>query len=447
MIENEGVGVTDSVSADNSEETALNPVSDDVQTVDAGETVNVEAESNDVGLDDAEQVEIDSVLAEAEAEAAKTNTPLVKHLRKVVETQKAELKKLASNSLTDIDREAVELYQGLTSFDNERGVPSAKQFAETLAQKDPNLAYQAAIDLLGLQAPGEADGYSFGHAYLQANGIDPAHIDDHRAFAEAGYKHENVSFSKVPEFVPQEYQDAYKQLSEKAREYLDFQLDSEDEFEKNAGLEILQNKQFRIDQQKAKEQFQAESQQKLAQEIETAVIHDTLQTYNTFVEEFYETPTFKDVQVTGNTLADSAIKKSVNLMVVNLAEPETVAGQQALAFFQELGVKVDTQKISEQIGIINGSIETGVKAGKGNHLPAKAQADNAKLQARQRLSGLRNSLWSQAMTKVAEGLREVSESHDVLNNAGLPSFGRSDQIGGEKKMSTLEWINSRKRAS
>jgi hypothetical protein len=134
-------------------------------------------------------------------------------------------------------------------------------------------------------------------------------------------------------------------------------------------------------------------------------------------------------------------------MVVNLAEPETVAGQQALAFFQELGVKVDTQKISEQIGIINGSIETGVKAGKGNHLPAKAQADNAKLQARQRLSGLRNSLWSQAMTKVAEGLREVSESHDVLNNAGLPSFGRSDQIGGEKKMSTLEWINSRKRAS
>jgi ribosomal protein L21 len=91
MIENEGVGVTDSVSADNSEETALNPVSDDVQTVDAGETVNVEAESNDVGLDDAEQVEIDSVLAEAEAEAAKTNTPLVKHLRKVVETQKAEL--------------------------------------------------------------------------------------------------------------------------------------------------------------------------------------------------------------------------------------------------------------------------------------------------------------------------------------------------------------------
>jgi nucleoside diphosphate kinase len=438
------VGVTDSVSADTPLEAAPIPATEESQTVNAGNDTEVEvAESNDVGLDDAEQVEIDSVLAEAEAEAAKTNTPLVKHLRKVVETQKAELKKLASNSLTDIDREAVELYQGLTSFDNERGVPSAKKFAESLAQKDPNLAYQAAVDLLSLQAPGEIDGFSFGHAYLKANGIDPTRLDDIRSFLEGNQK---TTFEQVPEYVPKEYQDAYKQLSEKAREYLDFQLEG-DEFERNAGLEVLQNKQYRIDEQNAKEQYQSQAQAKLAQEIESEVITDTLQTFNSFVENFYETPTFKDVQVSGNQLVDSAIKKSVNQMVVNLAEPDTVAGKQALSLFQELGVSVDSQKIAELIGIVNGSIETSIKAGKGNHLPSKAAADNAKLQALQRLSGLRNSLWSQAVSKIAQGQKESSESHDVLNNAGLPSFGNSQTIGGEKKMSTLDWINARKLAS
>ncbi len=439
MTENEGVGVTDSVSADTPPETAQIPVSDEGQTVDAGNETQVEV-AESVGLDDAEQGEIDTVLAEAEAEAAKTNTPLVKHLRKVVETQKAELKKLASNSLTDIDREAVELYQGLTSFDNERGVPTAKKFAEALYQKDPNLAYQAAVDLFGLQAPGEAEGYSFAHAYLEANGIPPSRLDDIRAFIADGQK---VSFTEVPTFVPNEYQDAYKQLSEKAREYLDFQLEG-DEFERNAGLEVLQSKQYMLDQQNAKQAQIAQDQQRLATEIETEVTQDTLNTFNTFVESFYETPTFKDVQVSGNPVVDSAIKKSINQMVVNLAEPDTVSGRQALNLFKELGVSVDTQKISELIGIVNGSIETSIKAGKGNHLPSKAQADSAKLQALQRLSGLRNSLWSQAVSKIAQGQKESSESRDVLNNAGLPSFGQSGTIGGEKKMSTLEWIQARK---
>jgi hypothetical protein len=368
----------------------------------------------------------------------------VKHLRTLVEKQKAELKKLSSQAPTDLDKEAAELYRGLTSFDLERNQPSAKPFAEKLVQKDPSLAYQAGVDILSQSVPGDEKGWTFGHHYLNNLGIDPNRLEEAKAFLE-GKVESKVSYTETPQFVPKEFQDAYKSLSERAREYLDFQLDSDDADEKKAGLEHLQLKQFQIDQRKAQEQTQQQAQQTLSREIETEVVKDTLGTFNQFVEQFRESPTYKNVSMSANPTVDAAYKEAINLMVVNLAEPDTVAGQQAANLFKSLGVAVDSAKISELIGIVNGSIETSVRAGKQNYLPAKANADTQKTQALTRLSALRNSIWTQAIAKITAGQKDAAQE---LGDGGMPNFGGSQQIdSGEKKMSTLDWINARKRTS
>lgn len=431
MEETTGVGVTDSVSTDTPTETALSPVTEESQTVDAGATeavAEVQTESIDVE-DDSEQV-----LAETEAD---DGTPLVKKLRDTIK----KLQKSQASPPQEINKEAEELYQGLTSFDNEKGVPSARPFAEKLAAKDPKLAYQAGVDIFNLPVPGDESGWTFGHHYLKANGIDPTRLDDVRQFLEGGQQ--ASTYQQIPEYVPQEYHDAFKSYSQGVRESLEYQLDDPDT--RQAALEVLQDRQWKLDQQKAREESEKQYQAKLAQEIETEVETDAVQTFTKFVEDFEQSPTFTNVQVSANPTVDKVIKSSINQQMLNLSEPNSVAGQQALKLFKELGVDINLKDIEQYLGIINGSIETSVRAGKGGYQTNKAQADAQKAMALQRLSGIRNSIFTQALKKLAGEQMAASQAQGetLKNNAGLPTFGESSQVSQEKKISTLDWINQR----
>jgi hypothetical protein len=431
--ETTGVGVTDSVSTDTPTEAALSPVTEEIQTVDADQVetpaVEAEVESTDAVEDDSEQV-----LAETEAD---DGTPLVKKLRDTIK----KLQKSQASPPQEINKEAEELYQGLTSFDNEKGVPSARPFAEKLAAKDPKLAYQAGVDIFNLPVPNDANGWTFGHHYLKANGIDPTRLDDVRSFLEGGQQ--VTSYQEIPEFVPPEYHDAFKSYSPGVRESLEFQLDDPDT--RQGALEVLQDRQWKLDQQKTREEGERQSQARLAQEIETEVEADAVQTFTRFVEDFEQSPTFTNVQVSANPTVDKVIKSSINQQMLNLAEPNSVAGQQALRLFKELGVEINLKEIEQYLGIINGSIETSVKAGKGGYQANKAQADAQKAMAVQRLSGIRNSIFTQALKKLAGSQMAASQAQGetLKNNAGLPTFGESSQVEQGQKIDTLAWIKQR----
>lgn len=428
MEEQTGAGVTDSVSTDTPIEAAQIPATEEFQTVDADQAateVEATVESSDVAEEDVEKV-----LAESEAE---DGTPLIKRLRATIR----DLQKRPTSEPQEIDREAVELYQGLTSFDNEKGVPSARPFAEKLIAKDPTLAYQAIVDIATQIVPGDENGWTFGHHFLKANGIDPARLDDVRQFLEGGQK---ITYQDIPEYVPPEYHDAFKSYSQAVRESLEYQLDDPDT--KQAALEVLADRQWKLDQNKAQEQAQVESQSKLAREIETEVETDTIQTFSKFIEDFYQSPTFTNVQVSADPVVDKVVKSSINQLMLNLSEPESVAGKQALSLLKEVGVNVNLPEIEQCLGIINGSIETSIKAAKGGYGANKAQADAAKQAALVRLSGIRNSIFSQALKKLASGQQQASEASNV-NNAGLPNFGQSSQIDTGQKTDTLNWIKQR----
>ncbi len=426
--ETTGVGVTDSVSTDAQPEPVLSPVTDESQTVNADATEEVVVESSDA----AEPEEPETVLAETEAD---DGTPLVKRLRNVIKSLQSK-----ASEPQETNKEAEELYQGLTSFDNEKGVPSARPFAEKLAAKDPKLAYQAGVDIFGLQVPGDANGWTFGHHYLKANGIDPTRLDEVKSFLEGGQK---LSYQEVPEYVPPEYHEAFKSLSQGVRESLEYQLDDPDQ--KQAALEVLGDRQWRLDQQKAKVESEQAAQVQLNQQIQADIETETVQTFTKFVEDFEKSPTFTNVQVSADPTVDKVIKSSINQQMLNLSEPNSVAGQQSLRLFKELGVQINLQEIEQYLGIINGSTETSVQAGKTGYLANKAQAVAQRTMALQRLSGIRNSIFTQALKKLAQGQQAVSEQQGetLQANAGLPNFGDSQQVGQAQKMSTLDWIKSR----
>lgn len=443
MIEtNDGVGVVDSVSTDASVDTAPIPVATEDQTTTVAESnTPVELESNDE-IDVEQEAAVDKVIADAEAEAAKDNSSLAKHLRKVIASKEAEIKNLSSRTLTDSDQEAIELYKGLTSFDNETNTPSARLFAEKLVQKDVKVAYQAGVDIFNQPVPDDPNGWNLGHHYLKANGVDPNRLDEVRAFLQGDQK---VSFSQIPEFVPKELGDAYKGLSEKAREYLDFQLESDDQTDRQAAIEHLQNAQYRIDQRTNQEEQQRQTQARTIQEINQEVDAQTVDTFNEFIDTFRATPTFTNAKVSSDPVVDSAYKNVINLAALNLAEPGSVAGKQAIQFFKELGVNVDPAKIQEAITMVTGSIETSVKAGKFNYTSNQAEALKTKAIGLRMLSGLRNSIFAQAVKRMAEVQKGASEeeSNTVMNNAGLPTFNSSQSIeNGQQKMSTQDIVKA-----
>jgi hypothetical protein len=432
--QNEGVGVTDSVSTDTPLEAAQIPATEEVQTVDADQTLS-QVESSDEEIDLAEGAE-----GEDAEQVSKLEPSLQKHFRKVIASKDAEIKRLSSNALSEADREAVDLYQGLTSFDNERGIPSAKPFAQKLIAKDPALAFQVGLDLFSQPDPNR-DGWSLGHSYLEANGIDPTRLDDVRSFLKGESK---LSYQEIPEYVPQEFHEAFKSCSPQLRENLEYQLASDDE--KQAALEVLQDKQWRLDQRKSQEETQKQQQENATREIYSEVENGITQTFTKFVDDFQTSPTYTNVQVSSDPLVDEVIKSSINQMMLNLSEPNTVAGQQAAALFKKLNVNVNLPEVEQYIGIINGSIETSVRAGKGGHQTHKAQADAQKQMALQRLQGIRNNVFAQAVKALAgqQQAQAQAQAQTIANNAGLPSFGNSSNIGTDsQKISTLDWIKQR----
>lgn len=387
---------------------------------------------------DEETQELDKEIEKQLAEKPEDVEEL-KYFRTLLRNKEKEARALRNKApeYSDTDRFAIELYDGLTDFDTEKGVPSARKFAEKLAAKDKDLALNASWDLL---AQPYDESFSVGHKILEKMGLDPYRLDDLRRFSKGEITGDPYGVVSVPESVPPEVAQAYKSTSKQMRDNYDWMLESDDPVQRQAAIAELQKAQKSLEYEQFKQQSEEQQKQQFHVEVENAVNQNVVETFNTFIDQFREAPVYTAATLSGDPEADAAIKESVLAMILNLNEPESVTGRQALKYFQGLGININPSEVSDAVNAVIGHIEVGVKAEKGGYADAKANAFDKKAQALTRASGIRNRLFAEAISKLGGKLKSTAETAGeklekngtmpaVIGTAAGASNGQSQPLG------------------
>lgn len=437
---NIGEGAGSPVSADTPIDSAPIPESSDVSTA-VADSAPAESGSDEITFDDDVVADVEKIAAEAEAEAQKSQTSPVAHLRKVITSLKQEIKGASNRTpeYSDNDKLAIDLYKDLNAFDVEAGRPTSRPFAEKIAQKGAKFAEQVGWDLY-TQVIDPATKETVGHRLLAKMGLDPNRLDDLRKFSRGEVQFDGA----VPTDVPPELGEAFKSLHKVDAETTLYNLVNGDEDEKTAALERLRDRQSNIDRtnaDKAAERTQAEATR---QEIETRSDADELSTFNTFTDSFKKTPTYTTAVVSGNPQLDEGIKSVVSMAILGAAYSGTVFGDQSMQFFQSLGVNVDAGQIQELVAPVSSSIRTAIMAEKGGYMDAKTNALSLKQDSLDRLSGIRNRVFTDTMVKLAGFMKAISEGNGNIfeANGGVPTLnGNTPAQNGTVKISTLDLIN------
>lgn len=435
---NTGAGEGNSVSADTSTDSALLPESSDAaNAVDPG-TDTTGAGQGDENTEIVDSEEVAQILAEHTPE--ETQIPITSKLRKIIAAKDRELKGLSTRTpeYSDTDKQAIDLYKDLNSFDVEAGRPTSRPFAEKIALKGAKFAEQVGWDLY-TQVIDPATKETVGHRLLQKMGLDPTRLEDLRKFSRGEVQFDGA----VPKDVPAEYGKAFTSLSKLNRENILYNLANGDDDEKGAALETLKDRQYKIDGDEQKVQTERQQQEAVRQEIETRSDADELATFNTFTDSFRETPTYTTAVVSGNPQLDEGIKSVVSMAILGAAYPGTTFGDQSMKFFQSLGVNVDAAQIQELVSPVSSSIRTAIMAEKGGYTDAKTNALALKSDALDRLGGIRNRIFADTMTKLAGFAKAVSEANgNILEaNGGIPILnGNAPAQNGNGKVSTLAMV-------
>jgi len=414
--------------------TVVDAVSDDKLSATDDTTTNV------TEIDE-ETTEIDADIDKQLAEKPQDQEDLA-YFRGLLRAKEKEARELRNRQpeYGETEQLAIDLYKGLTSFDNETGRPTAKAFAQKLVERDPALATEASWDLLNQQV--DANGMTIGHQLLERMGLNPYRLEELRQFSKGEIKGEQYGITAIPETVPQEFADAYKALSRINRDDVDIYLEGDDE-QKAAGLEILRNKQDKLDFDRMRTEQTRTQTESLQREINTQIEKEETETFTNLLESFKDTPTYTAATVSGNPEMDAGIKNIVSMAILGLGYPDSVFGQQATKFFEGLGVQVNPQELSTLVNEISGNIQSAVKAEKGNFLPAKAEAVARRDDAVRRASAKRNAIFAQAISKMAGSMKQISETNGTVleANGGMPRLegNGAPQPQGEK-LSTLEII-------
>lgn len=439
--------MTDEIQVENSSDVSVpeTPATIGTETeVEAPATDNLSA-NEIVVTGDGQDTEISDLDAEIDKQldeqlAAKPeNLSENQHFRRLYRNKEKEVRTLKKQTpeYSETDRFAIELYDGLTDFDTEKGEPTTRKFAEKLAQKNKDLAFNATWNLL---AQPYDDTFSVGHKILEKMGLDPYRIEDLQRFSKGEITGDPYGVVSVPESVPPEVAQAYKSTSKQMRDNYDWMLESDDPVQRQAAIAELQKIQKGLEYEQFKQQSEEQQKQQFHVEVENAVNQNVVETFNTFIDQFRETPVYTAATVSGDPEADALIKESVVGMILNLNEPESVTGRQALKYFQTLGVNVKASEVSDIVNAVIGHIEVGVKAEKGGYADAKANAFDKKAQALTRANGTFNRIFAEAISKFGGRLKSVSETAGqklekngtmpaVIGTAAGASNGQSQPLG------------------
>jgi len=309
-------------------------------------------------------------------------------------------------ALSDSDRENLEMVQDLYGYDLEKDQPTTVSFINKLAAKDHNLVGQLLSDALNVPVPNaEIQNWTYGHELLQNMGLDPMKFPDLVKFSRGEIDGASYGIEAVPDYVPQEYQEAYKQLNPVTRTDVDIYLRGEDQAQRVAGLQLLQDKQKLLEGARFNQQRETREQETFNQQVGQDVETQIIQTYSTLLDTVEKNKAFMDVKVHSDPNVDSMVKSTIINQVAALGDENAVLANRALASFKAMGVNVPADQVNTLLKTIRDNTEIAVRAerkAKANNQTTSAQAEEAKARVSKAVGeavGLANRIAGEALQK------------------------------------------------
>lgn len=413
----------------------LPPADDKGEGTTAGETPKDDIGEGQEGTEEKTPEQVLEELRQA-AEPQPTDNSTIKQLRSLLKTRLDTVTPQDPSqgdvALSDTDREHLEMVQGLFEYDLENDRPTTRPFVEKLAAKDHTIVGQLLLDSINVPVPNsQIGGWTYGHELLQQMGLDPMKFPDLVRFSRGEISGEAFGIEQMPEYVPAEYHEAYKQLNPVIRSDVDIYLRGDDPAQKAAALQALQDKNQLI--QKHQEELQRQQRenetfnQTISQEVETQVV----QTYTHLLDTVAQNKAFTDVKVHSDPNVDGFVKNTIINQIVALGDDNAVLARRAVESFKEMGVQVDHQKVNSILDSIKKNTEVAVRAekqAKARGLQTSAQAEEAKA----RVSSAVGQAVSLANKIAGEALKKYSPPFVVKDPPpkGEPNFKRGD--GGSR---------------
>lgn len=439
-IENNGVGVPDNSAAAGTQlesDPVVDNISDDGLDTAGTDTVEGDQQTTNESEDDYSQYVVETP----------QDTDLVKKLRGLVKTKfddyKSRIESQQQPSLTQEQLDAIEMVNGLYGFDTESGKPTAKTFVDKLVQRDFGLAEQTLYDLVNTPVPNaEYQGYTLAHRLLEQMGLDPFKIEDLRALSRG----EHTSFTPttdVPDLIPKEYTEAYKEFNEVARSDIEIYLNSDDPNQRAAALQMLQDRQTVINNRAADVQRQQQMEMQFNSEVVQEVDNQLSTTYQGLLDGIKKNPAYTEIKVSANDQIDSMVKNTLIAQLTALADPNSVFASQGLAAFENIGIKIDAKQVTDLMETIEKETAIAVKADKAGKLQNRDYSAHVQAalgrrnSAVQRVLALANKYFSEALgTMTNKQVTRPTPNSGIPNISGItPSQGQEQQ---KRSFSTLE---------
>lgn len=297
------------------------------------------------------------------------DTPLIKKLRDIAKGKFEDYQKQAPKNeqqqISPKQQEYIDLSEELFKFDPELLQPSTVGFVQKLASKDMNVARQAMLDLTNVPVQGKAEGWTLGHDLLEKIGLDPYKLPDLIKFSKGEITPESVGIKSVPEYIPEEYKEAYEKMSPVLRTDLDIYFGpSGTQEQKAAALQMLQDRQGRLNFDRQKIETEQQNKIDFENSVHTEVESQLNTAYIGLLEGIAKSPTFTGIKISSNEMIDSSVKSSLISQIAALGDPRSVLAQKAVQNFETLGVKIDTSKIEGLMKQIENYTRIAVKADK-----------------------------------------------------------------------------------
>lgn len=341
--------------------------------------------------------------------------------------------------------EALELAESLNGYDLTTGSPSAQKFAEVLAAKDPDKAYNAALNLMAQKM---ADGTPISDVILRkVLQLDPQRIAAFQAISRGetpeGYEG-IIAVDEKLQAVNPTFHDAYKRLSPGQRTLVD------------SGFE-----QFATPAEKAEAERIMQDSQKVIQEAKTqaanaeqaeATYRTTLETKATEIRsEATKTiganiSTGLDrVQFSSDADVNATMRFAVERAIFDLVNDEPYIRDRADAYFTERGV--DMKDVRPKIDfwykqlVNNADIET-VATVKGQKDAAQTAGDNRRA-AEARLAGFGRLLAAKVAQKTGAALATISKEKAKEPKDVIPDINADDSASRQGRK-PLDWRTTMK---
>jgi hypothetical protein len=305
---------------------------------------------------------------------------------------------------------ALGLLDGLNGYDPERGVRSTHKFADALVAEDPEIAYNAALNILRHQAK---DGKPFAEIFTRnVLGLDPARLADFQAISRGeipeGYEGMVDKTEDLAAINPT-YHDAFRRLGPKQKEIVKEGFDQyATQAEKSEAVRILTAAQNELTTEQRAAADKARSEQLFGEKLvekATEFEGESTRTVGTRIQSGLDKLAFSS-----DPAVDLTMKQAVNNQIFNLVHESPYIKESAEKYFKAIDVDISAQrpKIDYWFGRLSENIDIETVASLKGHTHEAEKAHSNRLEAENKLAAIGLSLIAQVARKTKAGLASRS---------------------------------------